>query len=385
VAGALANASASAAPPGIVNATPAIAVDAAPLAHAPPSPLAPPPPDTPPFAPVAQWVSVRDHGARGDGATDDAPALNALLAAAAAGAVPAAIFFPQGVYVLNSTLTVPPPRAQGARLHLFGLSCWDVVLSLADAAPGFGDAASLTTVVDVLPLIDGGGAAPWISGLNVRSGQTWPLNVNPNPGALALQWRAAAGGGLQDVFFHPATFPDNARNVSARNNTELSFVVRDGGGGVFADIWSCNSFSQGGARVVDTAERVTFYQLSSEHHAAHELWVSNASRVRVHVMQTEDRSPDAAPTMSVLAERGSNVELTGLFSYYAANVGSAAACVVDASSALDVAAFRQYHSYHPTFYNCSLLARGDACVAAVDFARASSEAAAPPPAGIAKE
>ena len=285
---------------------------------------------------------------------------------------------PQGVYVLNATLTVPPPLSPGARLHLFGLSCWDVVLSLADAAPGFGDAARLAPVVDVLPLIGGaGGAAPWISGLNVRSGQTWPQNVNPNPGALALQWRAAAGGGAQDLFLHPNTFPDNYRNVTARNNTELSLVVRDGGGGVFADVWSCNSFSQGGARVADTAERVTFYQLSSEHHAGHELWVSNASRVRVHGMQTEDRSPDAAPTASVLAERGSRVEVTGLFSYYAADVASAAACVVDASSALDVAVFRQYHSYHPMFFNCSLLARGDACVQAVDFARAGSEAARP--------
>jgi hypothetical protein len=29
--------------------------------------------------------------------------------------------------------------------------------------------------------------------------------------------------------------------------------VSDGGGGVFADVWSCNSYSMGGVRVVDTS------------------------------------------------------------------------------------------------------------------------------------
>lgn len=72
----------------------------------------------------------------------------------------------------------------------------------------------------------------------------------------------------------------------------------------------------------DTSASVTFQQLSSEHHAGHELWITNASSVSVHCMQTEDRSPDAAPTASVVAELGSVADVTGLFSYYAANVSS---------------------------------------------------------------
>jgi hypothetical protein len=79
--------------------------DAVADARAPPE--MPPPPDTPPFAPVEAWISVRDHGAIGDGVADDAPAINALLAAVAAGGRPAAIFFPIGQYRLNSTLVVP--------------------------------------------------------------------------------------------------------------------------------------------------------------------------------------------------------------------------------------------------------------------------------------
>jgi hypothetical protein len=139
-------------------------------------------------------------------------------------------------------------------------------------------------------------------------------------------------------------------------------------------LWSCNSYSQGGARVVDTAAPVLFYQLSSEHHAGYELWLTNATRVAVHTMQTEDRSPDAAPTSSVRAESGSALVLTGLFSYYAASVSSPAAIIVDATSSVDAAVFRQWHSYHPLFYNCSvaLLDAGGgetACVTPIDFAR----------------
>lgn len=280
-------------------------------------------------------------------------------------------------YLLNSTLTVPP-AAPGGGLTLFGLSCFDVALTLADGAPGFSDPLNLRPVVDVPALAlapsPAGGAPPWLWGLNIRSGATQGAdNANPNPGALGLQWRAA-GGGAEDLFFHPATFPDNPRNPSVAN-TELSLVVADGGGGVFADVWSCNAFAQGGVRVRDTAAPVVFYQLSSEHHAGHELWATNATDVRVHCMQTEDRSPDAAPTSSLRAEGGSRVSLTGLFSYYAANVSSAAAVIVDASSAANVAVFRQWHSYHPRFYNCSVLALdagGDpaACVSATDFALA---------------
>jgi hypothetical protein len=345
----------------------AVACDAAPAPAAPP--LAPA--DTPAWPPVADWAPVTAHGLVGDGVTDNTAALRALLAAPPS----RALYVPLGVYALSGTVTVP---AQAAPLSLFGLSCWDAVFTLADGAAGFADPAALKPVLVVAP----GGAPVWLSGFNLRTGTRYgapqpppvpPGFANPNPGSLALLW-LSAGGGAQDVFFHPASWPDNAR-LGTGANTELSLVVADGGGGVFADIWSCNSYAMGGARVRDTAARVEFTQLSSEHHAGHELWVSNASSVAVHAMQTEDRSPDAAPTCSLLAEAASAVDLTGLFSYYAANVSSAAAVRVSSDSVVQVGVYRQFHSYHPLFFNCSILADnartgGQVCVAATDFALA---------------
>jgi hypothetical protein len=129
-----------------------------------------------------------------------------------------------------------------------------------------------------------------------------------------------------------------------------------------------------GGGVVDLMHVCVFsdnviYQLSSEHHFGHELWIVNSSAM-VHTMQTEDR-PDSAPTASIIAESGSKVQVTGLFSYYTANTTSAAAVLVDAAVEISVAVFRQWHSYHPMFYNCSFLVKStSACVAKIDFALA---------------
>ena len=92
-------------------------------------------------------------------------------------------------------------------------------------------------------------------------------------------------------------------------------------------------------------------------------------------MQTEDRG-DSAPTASVLVENGSEIRIQALFSYYPAGISSAAAVRVDAASAAVVEVYRQYHSYHPLYYNCSLQADNfdgsEACVAATDFAFANA-------------
>jgi len=232
----------------------------------------------------------------------------------------------------------------------------------------------------------GGGGPPWLRGMNLRSGfsfgvpQPPPVPAgyfNPNPGALALQWSASAGGGVADLFFHPASFPDNSR-LGNGTNTELSLVVSGRAAAlVGAEVWSCNSYSAGGVRV-EGGGSALLLQLSSEHHAGHELWVRDAgSSARVLVMQTEDRSPDAAPTSSVLVEGGAHADVVGLFSYYAAALASAGAVVADARSSASVAVFRQWHSYHPRFYNCSVLGLGGAvpCLQATDFATASVSSA----------
>ena len=130
------------------------------------------------------WTVVTAHGLKGDGATDNSAALTALLAAPPS----PAIYFPTGVYVFKSSVTITATSAAG--LFLFGLHCWDVVLTLADNTPGFMDPAAMRALFTVPP----GNAGPvWLSGLNIRTGfsfgnaQPAPVPAgwtNPNPGTI---------------------------------------------------------------------------------------------------------------------------------------------------------------------------------------------------------
>ncbi|KAF8879271.1 exo-beta-1,3-glucanase [Infundibulicybe gibba] len=53
---------------------------------------------------VSQFVSVRDHGAKGDGQTDDTAAIKDILAQFAGCKI---IFFDAGTYIVTSTITIP--------------------------------------------------------------------------------------------------------------------------------------------------------------------------------------------------------------------------------------------------------------------------------------
>lgn len=51
--------------------------------------------------PNLDWINVKSHGAKGDGSTDDATALNSAIAGAPAGST---IYFPRGTYIVGSTI-----------------------------------------------------------------------------------------------------------------------------------------------------------------------------------------------------------------------------------------------------------------------------------------
>ncbi len=54
---------------------------------------------------IGDIVSVKDHGAKGDGVTDDT---NAIISALAAATTDNLIYFPPGSYIVTSTINVPP-------------------------------------------------------------------------------------------------------------------------------------------------------------------------------------------------------------------------------------------------------------------------------------
>lgn len=71
--------------------------------------------------PLVNWVSVKDFGAKGDGTTDDSVAVQAAIDSLTNNAVGGTVYFPDGVYFINSLFTETTGAKAGlnhSQLHL---------------------------------------------------------------------------------------------------------------------------------------------------------------------------------------------------------------------------------------------------------------------------
>src|ERR1035441_8854012 len=113
-----------------------------------------------------------------------------------------------------------------------------------------------------------------------------------NPRAAGLVWSAGQRSFVQDVNFsaglrasfrlapkYPQRDP-GARRSNTRESQNPSLWVREGGGGIFRDVWTADTTAVVGLRVQDTQTASTAYQISCEHHLHHEVQFSHASEER---------------------------------------------------------------------------------------------------------
>ncbi|KAJ7445696.1 exo-beta-1,3-glucanase [Mycena galericulata] len=115
---------------------------------------------------VSQFVSVRDEGATGDGETDDAGAINAILSKYAGSKI---IFFDAGTYIVKSTITIP------AGSRIVG-EAWSVI---SGAGPAFQDQNNPQVVVRV--------GKPGSQGVVEITDMIFST-VGPAPGAIVVEW-----------------------------------------------------------------------------------------------------------------------------------------------------------------------------------------------------
>jgi hypothetical protein len=96
--------------------------------------------------PRAAWVDVRDHGAVGDGATDDTAALRAAYAATPTGGL---LFFPPGLtFMCKADSTFAPVITASKKITFYSTSC-GATLKLLAAAPN-GSRMIQVSTADVL-------------------------------------------------------------------------------------------------------------------------------------------------------------------------------------------------------------------------------------------
>ena len=248
---------------------------------------APPPPAIRALPPSAQWVNVHTLGVKGDGLTDDTAAIRQAIASHQV------LYFPTGFYIVTDTITLRPDTV------IIALHPGTTQLDLPDRAPAYADVGPPKALLETPR-----SGSNIVSGLGLYTGGT-------NPRAVAALWMAGETSLMYDVRFHGpfVFFPQQVRDThykvaqpqvpgaTGRWGAQYpSLWVTNGGGGTFAAVWSPNTFARSGFYVSDTKTPGFVYELSSEHHLAHEIKLERVENWEFHAPQTEEEaasSPDA--------------------------------------------------------------------------------------------
>ncbi|KAJ8080314.1 hypothetical protein PM082_017147 [Marasmius tenuissimus] len=158
---------------------------------------------------VSQVISVRDHGAKGDGRTDDTAALQAIFDQFADCKI---IFFDAGHYIVKSTLTIP------AGAHVVG-EAWTMISGRGHA---FADMDSPTPVIRV--------GEPDCQGIIEISDMLFST-VGPAAGAIVMEWNIAQPDGVNGG----AGMWDSHIRIGGADGTNLQLNCPKFGRGGFID------------------------------------------------------------------------------------------------------------------------------------------------------
>ena len=94
-----------------------------------------------------------------------------------------------------------------------------------------------------------------------------------------------------------------------------SVWVTRGGGGTFASVWSPNTFARSGFYVSDTQTPGYVYELSSEHHLAHEIKLERVANWEFHAPQTEEESATSPDAVAIEIVDSTNITFANFKAY----------------------------------------------------------------------
>ncbi|KAL2208244.1 beta-1,3-glucanase [Sarocladium strictum] len=137
-----------------------------------------------PDVPASKFISVKTHGAKGDGVSDDTAALQAAFNAAKSDEV---VFVPHGAYLIHDTINIP------ANIRIVG-EIWPLLMAAGNS--NFKDQNNPKPMLRIGNPGDVG---------NVEISDFMIETKGPQPGAILMEWNieAASQGsaGLWDVHF----------------------------------------------------------------------------------------------------------------------------------------------------------------------------------------
>lgn len=268
-------------------------------------------PPSPPAAiralpPTEQWVNIHTLGVKGDGVTDDTDAIRKAVAAHRV------LYFPTGFYIVSDTITLRPDTV------IIALHPGNTQLDLPDSAPAFAGVGPPKALLETPR-----GGTNIVSGLGLYTGGI-------NPRAVAARWMAGETSLMYDVRFHGpfVLFPQQVRaahykvpqpaaqGAAGRWGAQYpSLWVTNGGGGTFAGVWTPNTYARSGFYVSDTKTPGYVYELSSEHHLAHEIKLERVANWEFHAPQTEEESATSPEAVAVEIIDSANITFNNFKAY----------------------------------------------------------------------
>ncbi|MEQ9103463.1 MAG: glycosyl hydrolase family 28-related protein [Rhodothermales bacterium] len=244
----------------------------------------------PHLPPMDSWVNVRDHGAVGDGKTDDTQAIQAALARHKN------VYLPTGWYRVTETLKLKEGNA------LIGLHPYATQLVLDEGERNFSGFGSPVPMVE-----SSAGGGDIVNGIGINTGAF-------NSRAVGLKWMANEHSLINDVKFvgghgnmakpgEPSGYVQEMDR--AWDNQYWSLWVTNHGGGTLKDIWTANTYASTGLYISDTSTPGKVYAMSIEHHVRQEARLNRVANWKFHAFQFEEEDPEGteAQTLDIAESR----------------------------------------------------------------------------------
>ncbi len=294
------------------------------------------PPAIQPLPTPETWTNVRDLGAVGDAITDNTAVFQRAIAEHRV------LYVPEGYYLVSDTLALKPDTV------LIALHPSRTQIFLADGTPAFNGVGAPKALLSTPS-----------GGKNIVSGIGLSTNGNNNL-AIGVLWRAGADSLMSDTRLlggHGTQSPDgtpyqiyNAQHSGdpdpkRRWDSQYpSIWVTDGGGGVFSNIWTPNTFAQAGMYISHTDTPGRVYELSSEHHVRNEVVLDHAAHWGIYALQTEEERGEGGACLPIEVNHSHDVTFANFHSYRVVSMFQPFETAVHVSNSTGIH-FRNAHIY----------------------------------------
>lgn len=300
--------------------------------------------DIPVLPPVEEWVNLAELGVVGDGETDNSLILQEAINQHRV------LYLPQGWYRVSRTITLKPQTV------LIGLTPIGTQILIKDNTPGFSGFGSPVPLLEVP-----GEGKTILTGIGLSTGDY-------NSRAVACKWMAGEGSYMNDVKFlglhgdmnrgpekpwqrqnRPTTRENRIRQgVDPAWDTQYwSLWITNGGGGIFADIWSASTYATNGLYVSNTTTPGKIYAMSVEHHVRNEVRFNHVANWKVYALQLEEETRESQYCQPLEIQESENLLFANLYTFRVIRVNTPFPQAVRTWSSREIE-FLNYHNYAQT-------------------------------------